>query len=160
MYYAVGSCLSLSKGRVPRTHEASKYNRNTDYVCIRCLTAYHGHHMYCKYSPLDWWHALSSSREPGINLARETIPVYFPRRVWGLDYRIVYSYLGICHVFVMRFSWSLTIILSGHTAVQYLIAVHSVSTLPSSCTVPFFWFQFRRTVWFRAIGATVRCVTA
>ena len=56
-----------------------------------------------------------------------------PRRVWGLDYNILYSYLGICHVFVMRSLRSLTIILPGHTAVSALVPL--LAALESATSV-------------------------
>ena len=47
------------------------------YVRTRCLTAYRGHNIYCKNSPLDCMACpVFVSRTSG--LARETIPVYFP----------------------------------------------------------------------------------
>ena len=113
-------------------HEPMRLASTTEtlikYVRTRCLTAHRGHNIYCKSSPLDCMACpVFVSRASG--LARETIPVYFPtssiwspnspRRVWGLDYSIVYSYLGICHVFVMRSSRSLMIILPGHTAHRF-----------------------------------------
>ena len=140
-YYAVGSCPKEG------SHEPMRLASTTEtlikYVCTRCLTAHRGHNMYCKNSPLDYMACpVFVSRASG--LARETIPVYFPtpsiwtpdspRRVWGLDYSIVYSYLGICHVFVMRSSRSLTIILPGHTAVPTQCQ-HAYTKLPprSNC---------------------------
>ena len=75
-----------------------------------------------------------------------------PRRVWGLDYSIVYSYLGICHVFVMRCSRSLRIILQQFS---------TLTKLPPS--FQFFDSNFGARYEPARLGArlqTVGCVTA
>ena len=110
---------------------ASATETLTKYVRTCCLTAYRSHNMYCKNSPLNCmacpvFVSRASSLVPrptawergkrASGLAREldyprllsnTSLIWSPdspRRVWGLDYNIVYRYLGICHVFVMRSS--------------------------------------------------------
>ena len=80
-------------------------------VAITCiartahLTAWHGMPCLCLASQL-----IGSRDYP--RLLSNTFLIWSPdspRRVWGLDYSIVYSYLGICHVTVFGLRSSLQV---------------------------------------------------